>query len=92
MSLIATSFPVFPALKGLGETPGKHQIGPFRNVEETKYVKNPHIYRSFAGCGNAGKLWESCVFRMAFKRSAVRLRLAPPSNFQVTFHEAASFH
>src|SRR6266404_4345110 len=73
-----------PLLNGkpTGETPGKHRGNTKKevpgNLRKQGTLRNAHCKGIFDSLGKMRKLKEFAVFRMAFKRSGVRLPLAPP--------------
>src|SRR6516162_10110553 len=67
---------------------GKHRGNTEKKTRGTSrnqdIIKDAHYKRFFGIPGKMRKLRELNVFRMAFKRSGVRLPLAPPSNSLIT--------
>src|SRR5262249_17067151 len=78
-SKVSHGSPLLPEISP-GEAPGKHRKGSPGHLPEIRYPENPH-YKGISGnTGNARKPRELAVLRMAFKRSGVRLPLAPPAS------------
>jgi hypothetical protein len=64
----------------LGKHRGNTEKEVAGNPRKQDTLRNAHYKRIFECSGKMRKLKEFDVFRMAFKRSGVRLPLAPPIN------------